>query len=104
VQNAYNIADRESDDVLDACTRDGLGFLPWRPLRLRAAHALDERLQAVAARQDATPAQIALAWLLRRSPAMLPIPGTGSTAHLEENAGAARLRLTEEDYRSLSAA
>jgi len=103
VQNAYNVADRRCDDVLDACTRDGLGFLPWRPLGTRGAgHGLTDRLRAVASRHEATPAQVALAWLLRRSPAVLPIPGTSSPAHLEENVAAAGLRLDDEGYRSLT--
>jgi pyridoxine 4-dehydrogenase len=104
VQNAYNIGDRESDDVVDACALDGLGFLPWRPLGTRGGgRALGDRLRAAAARHDATPAQVALAWLLRRSPVMLPIPGTGSPAHLEENVGAAGLRLSDDEYHSLAA-
>lgn len=105
VQNAYNIADRESDDVLDVCAREGLGFLPWRPLRMRGGgRGLGDRLRTVAARHEATPGQVALAWLLRRSPVMLPIPGTGSPAHLDENVEAANLRLSDEEYEDLSPA
>jgi pyridoxine 4-dehydrogenase len=103
VQNRYNIADRDADEVLDVCAREGLGFLPWRPLGTRGGgRALGDRLRAVAKQHGATPTQIALAWLLRRSPAMLPIPGTGSAEHLDENAGAAALRLSDEEYERLS--
>jgi pyridoxine 4-dehydrogenase len=102
VQNEYNIADRESDDVLDVCTRDGLAFLPWRPLGTRGgSRALAVELPRAAARHGATPAQIALAWLLRRSPAVLPIPGTGSAAHLADNVAAAGLALSDEEFRAL---
>jgi aryl-alcohol dehydrogenase-like predicted oxidoreductase len=100
VQNEYNFDDRSSDDVLAACERLGIAFIPWYPLgagrSLRSA-----RLKRVAARRGASTAQIALAWLLARSPAMLPIPGTASLAHLEENARAASLVLTDEDRAAL---
>jgi pyridoxine 4-dehydrogenase len=101
VQNRYNFADRSSDDVVDACERDGLAFLPWHPLGAGDLPARRVRLGPVADRHGATPAQIALAWLLQRSPAMLPIPGTSSRAHLEENIGAAAIRLTDDDLREL---
>lgn len=102
VQNQYNVADRESDDVIDVCARDGLGFLPWRPLGTGGrGRAFSAELRAIAARHDAAPAQVALAWLLRRSPVMLPIPGTGSPAHLDENVAAAGLRLGDEEFRAL---
>jgi len=101
VQNEYNLSDRASEDVLAACTRRGIAFIPWYPLgagtALRAA-----KLKRVAARHDATPAQVALAWLLAHSPVMLPIPGTGAIAHLEENVAAAALRLTAEDLAALA--
>jgi aryl-alcohol dehydrogenase-like predicted oxidoreductase len=103
VQNEYNIGDRESDDVVDLCARDGLAFLPWRPLGTRGGgRSLGDRLRVVAARHEATPAQVALAWLLRRSPAMLPIPGTGVPAHLDENVEAAGLHLSDEEYEELA--
>ncbi len=89
VQNRYNIADRTHEPVLRACTRLGIVFLPWRPL----AHAGGE-VETVAAELGATPAQVALAWLLARSPVMLPIPGTAQLAHLEQNQAAERLSLT----------
>ena len=102
VQNEYNIGNRESDAVLAACEKAGIAFLPWYPLG--AGRALRSAgVKRVAARLRATPAQVALAWLLARSPVMLPIPGTGSIAHLEENAGAAALRLSPEDLAALSA-
>jgi pyridoxine 4-dehydrogenase len=104
VQNEYNIANRKSDDVVDACARDGLGFLPWRPLGTRGGgRALGDRLRAAAAQHQATAGEVALAWLLRRSPVMLPIPGTGSTAHLEENVRGAALRLSDDEYQTLTA-
>ncbi|MCL4798797.1 MAG: aldo/keto reductase [Burkholderiales bacterium] len=100
VQNEYNVGDRGSDDVLAACERHGIAFLPWFPLGagqcLRRAS-----LKRVAKRRGATPAQVALAWLLARSPVMLPIPGTGSIAHLEENVRAAALRLAPEEMAEL---
>jgi aryl-alcohol dehydrogenase-like predicted oxidoreductase len=100
VQNRYNLEDRASDDVLAACGKAGIAFIPWCPLgagrALRAA-----KVKRVAARLGATPAQVALAWLLARSPVMLPIPGTSSIAHLEENAAAAALKLAPEDLAAL---
>ena len=103
VQNRYSVNDRESEDVLEACERDGLGFVPWFPL---GAGSIGEHapLGVVAERHGATPMQIALAWLLHRSPAMLPIPGTSSLEHLEENVAASEIELTEEDLAELDAA
>ncbi|SFN25690.1 Predicted oxidoreductase [Actinomadura madurae] len=98
VQNRYNILDREHEAVLDACTAAGIAFLPWRPV-LPAATARTREITAVAAELGASPAQVALAWLLDRSPIMLPIPGTSSIRHLEENVAAASLRL-DDDQRS----
>src|SRR5665213_2438498 len=96
VQNRYSAGDRSSDDVLAICERDGIAFLPWAPLGggdlTQAQH-----LAAIAAEHDATPGQVALAWLLARSPMMLPIPGTSSIEHLEENVAAAALRLTADE-------
>jgi pyridoxine 4-dehydrogenase len=102
VQNRYTLTDRKSEDVLALCEREGLGFLPWYPL---ASGSIMQRtrLRAITEKYDATPAQIALAWLLERSPVMLPIPGTSSLEHLEENMGAARLRLSGEDFSALAA-
>lgn len=103
VQNRYNLHDRESEDVLDACTERGLAFIPWYPLATGDLARPGGPLDRIAARNDATPSQIALAWLLRRSPAMLPIPGTSSIEHLEENVGAARVELPDEDFEQLAA-
>ncbi len=102
VQNRYNLTDREWEAEVDYSEREGLAFLPWFPL---AAGALDETgpLARVARRHEATPYQIALAWLLARSPAMLVIPGTSSVGHLEENVRAAELRLAPEDLEELGA-
>jgi aryl-alcohol dehydrogenase-like predicted oxidoreductase len=101
VQNRYNLEDRTHEDVLLACEQAGIAFIPWYPLG--AGKALQsEKVKRIAARLSATPAQIALAWLLARSPVMLPIPGTGSIEHLEENAAAASIRLLETDLAELS--
>jgi aryl-alcohol dehydrogenase-like predicted oxidoreductase len=102
VQNRYNLSERRSDGVLAVCERDGLAFLPWYPLSagsdaVRAGGALARIAQA----RNATPAQVVLAWLLARSPVMLPIPGTSSVAHLEENVAARDVVLTPEDLSSL---
>jgi aryl-alcohol dehydrogenase-like predicted oxidoreductase len=102
VQNRYSLSDRASDPVLDACEREGLGFLPWRPLAAGAlAGARVKRAQEIARRHGASSSQVALAWLLRRSPAMIPIPGTSSVAHLEENVRAAGIHLTDEEFAAL---
>jgi len=100
VQNEYNIGNRSDDPVLAACTTAGIAFIPWYPLG--AGRALRSvKVKRVAARMGATRAQVAIAWLLARSPVMLPIPGTSSIAHLEENAAAAALRLAPEDLAAL---
>ncbi|GIF00107.1 aldo/keto reductase [Paractinoplanes rishiriensis] len=93
VQNRYNLLDREHDAVLAACERAGIAFLPWRPVAAGTSGAIAE-IAAVAAEAGATPTQVALAWLLGRSPVMLPIPGTARIDHLEENVAATELRLT----------
>jgi pyridoxine 4-dehydrogenase len=101
VQNEYNLANRKSEATLDYCAKSGVGFIPWFPLNAgelaREGSALDE----IARRRKASPGQIALAWLLKRSPVMLPIPGTGKVAHLEENVGAAAIQLTDEEFETL---
>jgi pyridoxine 4-dehydrogenase len=101
VQNLYNLVNRKSEDVLDYCEREGIAFIPWYPLG--AGRLANQRgvLTEVAERLKATPAQVALAWVLKRSPVMLPIPGTGKVKHLEENAAAAALELSDEDFRRL---
>ena len=101
VQNSYKLADRDSDDVVDYCEANGIGFIPYYPLGdgdlARPGGALDKLAKA----KGATPGQVALAWLLKRSPAMLPIPGTSKVAHLEENAGAAAIILTDAEFAAL---
>lgn len=104
VQNRYNLTDRESEDVLTRCEALGLAFLPWFPLAVGQLTRPGGPLEAVATRHGATPGQIALAWLLARSPAMLPIPGTSSVEHLEENVAAATIHLDQEDMERLAAA
>lgn len=98
VQNRYNLADRSSADVLAWCEARGIGFIPWRPL---AYEGLERKVEAIAQRHGATSQQIALAWLLQRSPVMLPIPGTSSLKHFETNLGATHLKLTNEEMQSL---
>jgi aryl-alcohol dehydrogenase-like predicted oxidoreductase len=100
VQNAYSLERRDSDGVLAACEKDGLAFLPWYPLAAGAA-LKSAKVRQVAAKRNATAAQVALAWLLARSPVMLPIPGTGNLQHLEENAAAAALELSAADLATL---
>ncbi|HEX2198416.1 MAG TPA: aldo/keto reductase, partial [Burkholderiales bacterium] len=100
VQNRYSLADRSAEAVLQHCEKLGIAFLPWYPLGDGAALTLS-KVKAIAQKQNATPAQIALAWLLKKSPVMLPIPGTSKVAHLEENVAAARLKLSDADFNSL---
>lgn len=104
VQNRYNLTDRAAEDVLEHCERHGIGFIPWYPLAAGRLAAPGGPVAEAAAAHDATPGQVALAWLLQRSPAMLPIPGTGSVEHLEENVAAAGLRLTAEEVARLDRA
>jgi len=102
VQNRYNLTDRESERVLNFCSDAGLGFIPWSPMAaggFRKAHPV---LADLAQQWGATPSQVVLAWLLRRSPVMLPIPGTSSVAHLEENMGAASIHLTDGQFDALT--
>jgi pyridoxine 4-dehydrogenase len=100
VQNRYSFADREWDFVVEYCQRNGLAFIPWFPLA--AGKVAGEVLNRIAKAHEASITQIALAWLLRRSPIMLPIPGTSSVEHLEQNVAAASLRLTEAEFEELS--
>jgi pyridoxine 4-dehydrogenase len=102
VQNRYNLADRGSEAVLEYCQGQGIGFIPWYPVGTGELARPGGPLDALAAATGATPAQLALAWLLRRSPVMLPIPGTSSVAHLEENVAARDIELTDEQYAALS--
>ena len=100
VQNRYSFADREWDYVVEYCERNGIAFIPWFPLG--AGKVAGEVLNRIAQGRNASPTQIALAWLLHRSPIMLPIPGTSSVEHVEQNVAAASLRLSEEEYEKLS--
>ena len=104
VQNLYNVSNRHSEDVLDYCEREGIGFIPWFPVAAGDLAKPGGVLDEIAKNHQATHAQLALAWLLKRSPVMLPIPGTGSVAHLEENCAAATVELTEAEYDALTAA
>lgn len=102
IQNRYNLADRESEAQLDYCEANGIGFIPWRPIEGGTAAAAG-KFNEIAGKYGATPAQLALAWMLKRSPVMLPIPGTGKVAHLEENTAAASIELSDEDFGALNA-
>ena len=104
VQNRYNLADRESEDVLDYCGQHEIGFIPWYPLSAGALAGPGSVLDKTAANHKVAPGAIALAWLLQRSPVMLPIPGTSKVKHLEENMAAAAIKLSEEEFQSLDRA
>jgi aryl-alcohol dehydrogenase-like predicted oxidoreductase len=104
VQNMYNITVRSAEPVLDACEAQGIGFIPWFPLAAGPLAAPGGPLQRIADDHHATPSQLALAWLLKRSPVMLPIPGTSKVAHLEENVAAAGIELSDEEFETLSKA
>jgi pyridoxine 4-dehydrogenase len=104
VQNRYNLIDRADDDVLAYCEAHGIGFIPWWPLAAGDLAQPGGLVAEIAAAHEATPGQVALAWLLARSPVMLPIPGTGSIAHLEENVAAAELRLSADELARLDEA
>ena len=104
VQNRYNLTDRSSEDVLEACEQAGIGFIPWFPLATGSLAEPGGVLDEVAHTHDATPGQVALAWLLVRSRVMLPIPGTSSIEHLEENAAAAELTLSDEERDAIARA
>ncbi|WP_409074106.1 aldo/keto reductase [Micromonospora chalcea] len=104
VQNLYNLADRGAEDVLAHCERHDLAFIPWFPIATGNLARPGGPLDAISTSHGATPAQLALAWLLRRSPVMLPIPGTSSVAHLEENVAAAEVELTDDEFEALAKA
>ena len=108
VQNRYSLADRRHEETLAYCEREGIGFLPWYPINagklLKADNPAAQALSEIAARHSATVAQLSLAWLLQRSPVMLPIPGTSKVAHLEENVAAAGLKLDAEEWKELEKA
>ncbi len=108
VQNRYSLGDRRNEETLKFCERRGIGFLPWYPMaggkQLKPDHPLAQAMARIAARHQATVAQLSLAWLLQRSPVMLPIPGTSKVSHLEENVAAARLQLDATDCAELESA
>jgi pyridoxine 4-dehydrogenase len=101
VQNLYNLANRSAEDLLDFSAANGIGFIPWFPLATGQLAKPGSPLAALAAQRGASPSQLALAWLLHRSPVMLPIPGTASIAHLEDNVAAAGIALSEREYAAL---
>jgi aryl-alcohol dehydrogenase-like predicted oxidoreductase len=103
VQNHYNLRDRSSDRLVDLCAAAGIAFIPWYPLGAGRLAGRISPLARIADRHGAAPSQIALAWLLHRSPAMLPIPGTSSIAHFEANLGAASIRLSADEFQALAA-
>ncbi|CAN1721374.1 Pyridoxine 4-dehydrogenase [Hyphomicrobium sp. 1Nfss2.1] len=103
VQNLYNLTNRASEPVLVHCEANGIGFIPWFPLASGNLAKAGSPLDAIAHRHQASPSQIALAWLLKRSPVMLPIPGTGKVKHLEENVAAVDIQLSDEEFAELSA-
>ena len=102
VQNRYNLTYRDSEDVLDYCEQEGIGFIPWFPLATGDLAKDGGSLDEISANHDARPSQIALAWLLQRSPVILPIPGTSSVEHLDENASAAGIELSDDEFEELA--
>ncbi|MBD8659306.1 pyridoxine 4-dehydrogenase [Frigoribacterium sp. PvP120] len=104
VQNLYNLASRDAEALLDHSEAEGIAFIPWFPLATGALAAPGGPLDALATEHDATPSQLALAWLLRRSPVMLPIPGTSSVSHLEDNVAAAQIDLSDDEFAALTKA
>jgi aryl-alcohol dehydrogenase-like predicted oxidoreductase len=104
VQNRYNLVDRQSEGVLDYCTEHGIGFIPWFPLASGSLAKPGGLVDSIAATHKATAGQIALAWILKRSPVMLPIPGTSKVKHLEENVAAADIDLTDAEFAELDRA
>jgi pyridoxine 4-dehydrogenase len=103
VQNRYNLADRASEDVLEYCEKHGIGFIPWYPLAAGSLTQTDSPLQKMAAERGVSAGQIALAWLLKRSPVILPIPGTSKRTHLRENVAAAAISLSDQEFAALEA-
>jgi pyridoxine 4-dehydrogenase len=101
VQNRYNLVDRGSEAVLDYCEKNNIGFIPWFPLAAGDLAKSGGALDAIVKKTGATPSQVALAWVLKRSPVMLPIPGTSQVAHLEDNVAAAGITLSDEDFKAL---
>jgi pyridoxine 4-dehydrogenase len=101
VQNLYNLGDRKHEDVVDYCTQEKLGFIPWFPMAAGDLAKSGTALDRAAKRHDASVSQLALAWLLHRSPVILPIPGTSSVKHLEENTAAASLQLNADEWKEI---
>jgi pyridoxine 4-dehydrogenase len=101
VQNRYNLVDRTSEDVVEYCTKKGIGFIPWFPLAAGDLTASGSVLDNIAKKHSAAPGQIALAWILKRSPVMLPIPGTSKVVHLEEKTATVNFELSDEDFAAL---
>lgn len=104
VQNRYNLTDRADEAVLDYCTREGIGFIPWYPLASGDLAQSGGPVDRIAKAHGASPGQVALAWVLKRSPNMLPIPGTSQVSHLEENVAAAQLELSDDEFQQLDKA
>ncbi len=104
VQNLYNLAKRDAEELLDHCTTENIAFIPWFPLATGALSKEDGPLAEISREHGATPSQLALAWLLKRSPVMLPIPGTSSVDHLESNTAAAGIELTDQEFQALESA
>lgn len=102
VQNMFNLASRDAEPLLDHATAEGIGFIPWFPLATGRLVKEGGPLAVLAKEHNATPSQLALAWLLKRSPVMLPIPGTSTVGHLDDNVGAASIELTDDEFRALS--
>jgi aryl-alcohol dehydrogenase-like predicted oxidoreductase len=103
VQNLFNLANRDAEPLLDHATEHGIAFIPWFPLATGALAGPDSPLTTLAKEHDASPSQLALAWLLKRSPVVLPIPGTSSVAHLEDNVAAADIELTDAEFDAIGA-
>ncbi|KKC32094.1 aldo/keto reductase [Devosia psychrophila] len=101
VQNMYNLVSRKAEDVLDYCEANGIGFIPWRPIDGGNLESTSTEFKAIMDKHEASASQLALAWMLKRSPVMLPIPGTGKVKHLEENIAAAAIKLSDDEFKTL---
>ena len=101
VQNMYNLVSRNAEDVLDYCEANGIGFIPWRPIDGGNLESTSSEFKAIMDKHGASASQLALAWMLKRSPVMLPIPGTGKVKHLEENIAAAAIKLSDDEFKTL---
>ena len=101
VQNMYNLVSRKAEDVLDYCEANGIGFIPWRPIDGGNLESTSTEFKAITDKHEASASQLALAWMLKRSPVMLPIPGTGKVKHLEENIAAAAIKLSDDEFKTL---